>query len=72
MGEGRRFIPIWFFIGVILVAYGILILGTGLWELASPPARPVVMGYLHAGIWWGALILVLGIVYCVRFPPRRQ
>ena len=65
-------LSIWFFVGVLLLAYGVLILGAGLYELVTPPARPVVLDKLHAGVWWGALLLVVGSIYTVRFSPRRQ
>ncbi len=64
-------LSIWFFIGALLLAYGILILGAGLYELISPPAHPVVLGGLHAGIWWGVLLLVLGAIYTIRFAPGK-
>ncbi len=63
-------ISIWFFIGVLLLAYGILILGSGLYELGSPP--PVVMANLHAAIWWGILLIVLGLIYSIRFYPGKR
>jgi len=62
-------ISIWFFIGVLLLIYGVMITGAGLWELVSPPENPVVMANLHAGIWWGALLLVIGGFYSYRFKP---
>jgi len=65
-------IPIWFFIGISLLVNGILIVGAGIWELFHPPANPVVLFHLHASVWWGAVLLLLGIVYCVRFAPGRQ
>jgi hypothetical protein len=65
-------VSIWFFVGILLLTYGVLITGAWLYELVSPPARPVVLSELHAGIWWGALLLVLGGVYTNRFSPRRQ
>ncbi len=65
-------ISIWFFIGISLVVNGALILGAGLYELFSPPQFPVVLYRLHASIWWGALLLVLGVIYCVHFRPRRR
>jgi hypothetical protein len=68
----KSLISIWFFIGVLLTAYGVLILASGLYELASPPAHPVVLANLHAGIWWGAVLLVIGLVYTIRFFPRKQ
>jgi FtsH-binding integral membrane protein len=65
-------ISIWFFIGLSLLVNGILITGAGLWELLSPPADRVVLFQYHASIWWGALLLFLGVLYCLRFAPRRQ
>ena len=56
-------ISIWVFIGLLLIAYGILIMGQGMWELFVPPARPVVLAHLRAGIWWGSIILVMGAVF---------
>jgi hypothetical protein len=64
-------LSIWFFIGVLLLVYGILILGSGLYELGNPPEHPVVLANLHAGIWWGALLTMLGLIYTLKFKPRR-
>ncbi|HEX4808477.1 MAG TPA: hypothetical protein VH325_06085 [Bryobacteraceae bacterium] len=70
MHEGR--ISIWFFIGALLLAYGILIMGGGLYELYVPPERPVVLANLHAGIWWGAVLLIIGLFYTIHFFPRKH
>ena len=64
-------ISIWFFVGVSLLVNGALILGAGLWELIYPPANPVVLFRFHANVWWGAVLLLLGIMYSLRFSPRR-
>lgn len=64
-------ISIWFFIGSLLAFYGLLILGYGLYALANPPERPTVLFHLHADIWWGAVLLLIGVVYCVKFFPSR-
>jgi hypothetical protein len=63
-------ISIWFFIGLLLLIYGVLILGSGIYELNNPPEHPVVLAGLHAAIWWGALLLVLGLIYTLKFKPR--
>ena len=48
-------ISIWFFIGLLLLAYGVLILGSGLYEYFNPPVvQTVKLPELHAAIWWGA------------------
>ena len=42
----RHFVSIWFFIGILLDIYGILILGAGIYDLVQPPEHPVKMAYL--------------------------
>ena len=59
----KQMISIWIFIGLLLVAYGFLILGQGMYELFVPPDHPVVLAELRAPLWWGALILILGGVF---------
>ena len=56
-------ISIWLFIGVLVIVYGFLILGQGMYEFFVPPAKPVVLAELHAGVWWGSLMLILGGVF---------
>jgi hypothetical protein len=68
--EGR--ISIWFFIGILLLAYGILIFGSGIYEWLHPSASQVVLANLHAAVWWGALLLILGAVYCARSFPHKK
>ena len=45
MAHEKHPISVWFFIGVILTIYGVLIVGAGIYELNSPP--PVVLAELH-------------------------
>jgi hypothetical protein len=65
-------ISIWFFIGVLLTVYGAMIFGYGLFELATAQTANVVLANLHAPVWWGALLLVLGLFYGLRFRPGRN
>lgn len=67
----RRQISIWFFIGLLLAAYGALILGAGLWQLRHPAQPAVVLASLHIGVWWGALLLAAGALYAALFRPGR-
>ena len=65
-------ISIWFFIGVLLIIYGAMILGYGVFEL--------VTGTLPMWCWpictrrsgGVALMLALGLFYGVRFRPGRN
>jgi hypothetical protein len=61
-------LPVWFFIGVLLFVYGVIIFITSLVEWSHPPA--VVLSNLHPGVWGGILLLVIGGLYMVRFRPR--
>lgn len=61
--SGKQMISIWIFIGLLLIVYGFLIIGQGMWELFVPPAKPVVLVELHAGLWWGGVIMILGAVF---------
>ena len=63
-------VQIWFFSGILLLAYGVLITATGLWELSHPLVNPPVLSNLHAPIWWGAVMVVGGLLYIVKFRPR--
>jgi hypothetical protein len=66
-------IPIWFFIGVLLLIYGGMIFAYGLVEM-STGAYPagVELTNLHAPIWWGGLLTILGLVYVVKFRPGQS
>lgn len=67
----KRMISIWFFIGLILLVYGLLIFGAGIYDIINPAANTVVLAKLHAGAWWGALLAALGVIYIVKFRPRK-
>jgi hypothetical protein len=68
----RESISIWFFSGLLFLVYGIIITAQGIRELGHPPAHPPVLFSLHAPIWWGATMGVAGLVYTIRFWPRRH
>lgn len=65
-------LSIWFFTGVCLGVNGLLIFITGIYETIHPPVNKVVLFDLHANVWWGGFLLVLGIFYCLRFSPSRE
>jgi hypothetical protein len=65
-------LSIWFFIGLSLLVNGGLIFGRGIYESIFPPENKVVLYELHANIWWGGLLLIVGLIYSVRFSPGRE
>lgn len=65
-------LSIWFFTGLCLLVNGALIFATGIYEVISPPADKVVLYNLHANIWWGGVLFVVGLIYSVRYSPARE
>ncbi|MGH9405530.1 MAG: hypothetical protein ACRD3D_06805 [Terriglobia bacterium] len=61
-------LPVWFFVGIIFVVYGVIIFITGLLELHHPPST-VLAGELHPTIWWGAVIAGLGVLFVATTGP---
>jgi hypothetical protein len=70
VSEKHHIIPVWFFVGLLLLIYGVMIFVSGLVEWSNPPAT--VLAELHAPVWWGALLTVLGSVYCLMFRPGKS
>jgi divalent metal cation (Fe/Co/Zn/Cd) transporter len=79
-GEGRHMIPVWFFVGVLLLIYGILILIQGISEWSNPAATVLsdnpnfanVLTKLNPTFWWSLVLIVLGGIFCVKHFPRKK
>jgi hypothetical protein len=70
MTEKHHIIPVWFFVGCLLLIYGVLIFISGLAEWSHP--SETVLADLHAPVWWGGLLIVLGAIYCALFRPGKN
>ncbi|HEV2350886.1 MAG TPA: hypothetical protein VG028_13685 [Terriglobia bacterium] len=65
--EKTHMLPVWFFIGAILLIYGVLIVSQGILEYSDPP----VANY-HAPVWWGVVMVIVGGIFFQRFYPRKK
>lgn len=69
-------ISVWFFTGVLMAFYGVVILGYGL--LGAPPATPPYMSpetvewVKRAPVCWGVVLLVFGAAYTIKFFPKDE
>ncbi len=70
MRERHHMLPVWFFIGILLFIYGIIIFITAVREWSHPPA--VVLSQYHPGVWGGIVLLAIGSFYVLHFWPRRK
>jgi len=65
-------LSIWFFTGLCLGVNGALIFAYGIYEIMNPPVEKVVLYDLHANVWWGGVLLILGVFFSLRFSPARE
>jgi hypothetical protein len=52
--------PIWYFVGLILLVMGGIILLNGIYLLYNPVINQKVLSALHPDIWWGGLMVLFG------------
>ena len=65
-------VPIWFFIGILLLIYGLLITGSGVFGWNTASSHGTQLSELHADVWWGGLMLILGAWYTIKFRPSNK
>ena len=59
--------PIWYFVGLLLSIVGAVILITGIYEIIRPPLRQTIMYELHTAVWWGAIMLIIGLLFFLKY-----
>jgi hypothetical protein len=67
-------LSIWFFCGILMLAYGIVLVVTGLMEFHHPPPNEVLLPWLqplHPSLWWGVVMTIFGGFYSFKYWPRR-
>ncbi len=74
MSEEKESLSIWFFVGLILTIYGIIVLIANIQALISPPVSThVVFENLHSGLWWGGMMILLGLLFLyLHWPGMKQ
>lgn len=67
---GSSGFSVWFYTGVLLLIYGMLLLGAGVYQLWHPPHT--VLAHYHPTLWGGSVLLLLGAVYVAVYWPRAK
>lgn len=70
MNSPKRMIPVWFFAGILITLYGLLIFIIGIYWYVHP--INIVAGYLHVGIWWGILMTIFGLFLIIKNIPKKR
>ncbi len=71
-GTGRgETLSIWFFVGIMTLVYGLVLLPYGAWAWFGGHEAPTTLNRLHPTFWWGVLLTLFGCFYTLRFRPHR-
>jgi hypothetical protein len=60
--ETKPMKPIWYFVGLMLTAMGAVVLVSGLIDYSGERTAKTVLSQLHPAIWWGAIMIVAGLI----------
>ena len=66
-------LSIWFFVGGMLTIYGVIIFIANIPAFAPAGGNPhVVLEELHSGLWWGIVLLLLGLLFLKLHWPGKH
>jgi hypothetical protein len=57
-------LSIWFFVGLMLTVFGIIVTATGVYFVFRPQ-NATVLAELNPSLWWGMIMLAAGVVFLV-------
>jgi hypothetical protein len=55
--------PIWYFVGLLLLMMGLIIVGEGVRLLSNPQAKETILSFTHPDIWWGGFMVSVGAAF---------
>jgi hypothetical protein len=70
MSRETHMLPVWFFIGVLLAIYGVIILVMAVLDFNQ--ATQAVLAEYHPALFGGVLLILLGGFYTFWFWPGRR
>jgi hypothetical protein len=74
LSKEHKEISIWFFCGILMLAYGLVLVVTGITEFSSPPPNEIILPWLqplHPTLWWGVFLTAFGGFYTIGFRPGK-
>lgn len=70
-GTGRsEALSIWFFVGIMTLLYGLVLLPYGAYTWFGHHEAPTVLNQLHPTFWWGLLLTIFGGAYTFLYRPK--
>ncbi len=62
--QEQQGLTIWSFLGFIFIIYGLAITGAGIYYIFYPHVSTALYA-LNPSLWWGAIMLLVGLVFTV-------
>jgi hypothetical protein len=66
----RNELSIWFFCGILMLVYGLVLVGTGIYE-ANGHQPDTVLARLQPTLWWGVVLTLFGGFFAVNWRPGK-
>jgi hypothetical protein len=71
-GTGRaESMSIWFFVGVLSLTYGLVLVAYGAYAWLGGHEAPTVLNNLHPTFWWGIVMSLFGGFFFMKFRPGK-
>ena len=64
-------LDIWFFVGLLLSVYGVIITLAGVYYIFNPQTA-FYLHELNPSLWWGLIMLVSGLIFLITSIRRRS
>lgn len=64
----RKELSIWFFCGVLMLSYGLLLTGTGIYEHFGHQPN-TVLAAMESTLWWGVFLTLFGGFFTAKWRP---
>lgn len=63
---GKKMKPIWYFVGLVLLAMGGIVFLSGLYTLIFRVQHKTALAHLHPDLWWGAIMVIAGTIFFLK------
>lgn len=60
--NAKQMISVWFWVGCMMIVYGLLVTGAGVYYLFSPPLNYAAR-WTNPNLWWGIIMLIVGAIF---------
>ena len=60
--EQTKMVSIWFLVSLVMGTFGVIVLGSGIYDAINPGLQTSVLAELNPSLWWGAIMVVFSLL----------